>query len=87
MTAEAQDVPELVEQILTHLLARPISRLDDGEAPLRELGLTSLRMIQLLGELESTFPIRVMDEEVAPLNFETIDSLIAFVTRKLSSNS
>jgi acyl carrier protein len=83
---EAQDVPEQVREILTRLLARPISHAEDSEAPLRELGLTSLRMIQLLGELESTFAVPIADDEVIPSNFGTLGSLTAYVKRKLGGS-
>ena len=83
MAPEAQDVPERVERILSHLLARPISQADDGDSSLRELGLSSLRMIQLLGEIESAFGVRVLDAEVAAPNFRTLDALVSFLGRKL----
>jgi acyl carrier protein len=83
---EAQDVPERVERILSHLLARPVSRDEDGDRPLRELGLSSLRMIQLLGEIESVFGVRVLDAEVAAANFGTLDALVSFLGRKLGKD-
>jgi acyl carrier protein len=73
--------------MLTQLLARPVSRHDDAHVPLRDLGLTSLRMIQLLGELETAFDIRIADDEVGPENFDTFDQLVAYVTRKRGGSS
>ena len=84
---DGQGLPERVERMLTQLLARPVSRHDDARVPLRDLGLTSLRMIQLLGELEATFDIRVADEEVSPENFDTFDLLVAYLTRKRGGTS
>lgn len=84
---ESRNMTERVEGILTQLLARPISLRADGQTPLRDLGLSSLRMIQLLGELEDSFDIRVTDEEVGPENFDTLDLLIAYLARKRGGSS
>ncbi|MCA9728098.1 MAG: acyl carrier protein [Candidatus Eisenbacteria bacterium] len=85
MTPEAQDVPRKLEQILSELLARPIDESEDDETPLRELGLSSLRMIQLIDDLETAFSIRVQDREVTGANFGTLATLIAFVGGKIGS--
>ncbi len=83
MPPEAQDVLARVERILSDPLARPITHSDHGSMPLRELGLSSLRMIQLLTDLESAFDIRIHDDEVAGEHFGTLDGLMEFVRQKL----
>jgi acyl carrier protein len=44
--------------------------------------LDSLAVVELTAFLEETFGITVDDEDVVPANFETIQQLAAFVTRK-----
>jgi acyl carrier protein len=44
--------------------------------------LDSLAVVELTAFVENTFGITVEDEDVVPANFETIEQLAAFVTRK-----
>ncbi len=71
-----------VERVVGRVLKRTLSLERDGAAPLRDLGLASLRMIQLIGELEQEFDLRIEDDEVDPENFDTLAALCAFVERK-----
>lgn len=73
-----------VERLTGRVLKRTLSLGRDGSAPLRDLGLASLRMIQLIAELEQEFGFRIEDDEVDPENFETLQALCNFVERKLS---
>jgi len=45
----------------------------------------SLGIVQTIAFLESTFGIKVRDDELMPRNFETINSIAAFVESKRSS--
>lgn len=74
-----------VRAILEQVLARELSASLDA-APLRELGLSSLRMIQLLSELESTFQIRIGDEEVDSEHFGSLDQLVRFIEAKVQGS-
>jgi acyl carrier protein len=42
----------------------------------------SLGITELIGFLESRFGIAVGDEDLAPENFRSVDSIVAFVARK-----
>ncbi len=66
-------------KLLAEITARSIDASTDADLPLRDLGLSSLRMIQLIGDLESAFQIRVGDEDVDEDNFGTLSGLRAFV--------
>jgi acyl carrier protein len=44
--------------------------------------LDSLAVVELTGFVEHAFGIKVEDEDVVPANFETIQQIAAFVTRK-----
>lgn len=79
---ERTELTSRLEEILSDLLQRPLSSSMDGETSLRDLGLGSLRMIQLLGDLEAVFGIRIADDEVSAENFATLKTLEAFVLGK-----
>jgi acyl carrier protein len=68
-----------VEEVLSGVLGRPVDRANAGTQPLRDLGLGSLRMIQLLSALEEGFSIKVHDDDVTGENFGTLDGLVRYV--------
>jgi dTDP-4-amino-4,6-dideoxygalactose transaminase/acyl carrier protein len=68
-----------VEEVVGKVLGRPLDRAEMGTRPLRDLGLGSLRMIQLLADLEETFAIKIGDAQVTGDNFGTLDRLVRFV--------
>lgn len=70
--------PRLVE-LLSGVLGRALSRDRDGNASLADLGLGEIRRLQLLGELEATFGIRIEDGEVDESAFATLNGLLEFV--------
>lgn len=45
----------------------------------------SVGILELVTFLESTFSIRVVDEEVLPENLDSIGRIVAYVRRKLAS--
>lgn len=42
----------------------------------------STGVLELVGYLEDNFGIRIRDDELLPENLDTIDNVVAFVTRK-----
>jgi acyl carrier protein len=53
--------------------------------PLLEEGIIdSLGVLDLVGYIEAEFQVEVSDEDLFPENFQTIESLTAFVRRKLN---
>jgi acyl carrier protein len=46
--------------------------------------LDSTGILELIHFVEETFGIKVADEEMLPENFDSVDAITAFVTRKLS---
>lgn len=71
-----------VRSTLEQVLARDLGGAGDEES-LRELGLSSLRMIQLLGELELEFQIRILDDEVDGEHFGTLRQVVRFIESKV----
>ena len=66
-----------------YLFTDDMSALADDESLIRNGTIDSTGMLELVFHLEETWPIKVVDEEMVPDNFETIDAITAFVTRKL----
>ena len=78
-------IPEKLCQLVGDITARPLQLERDGDLPLRDLGLSSLRMIELIGTLESTFQMRVGDDDVDEQNFGTLSGLLQFVEERVGS--
>lgn len=76
---------ERLLRIVGSLCARALDLDRDGARSLRELGIGSLRMIELIGDLEATFGLRIADEEIDEENFGTLAGLDRFVRGKSSS--
>ncbi len=68
-----------VEEVVSTVLGKPVDRASVGARELRDLGLGSLRMIQLLADLEESFSIKIRDEQVTGENFGTLERLVRFV--------
>ncbi|MDB6090478.1 MAG: hypothetical protein JWN85_3262 [Gammaproteobacteria bacterium] len=88
---ESQDNPggerrplERVTALVERILDRP-----DGRGPLpldarlSELGMSSLKMINLMLGLEVEFDLAIPQGEITPDNFESIASVEALITRLL----
>ena len=52
------------------------------EMGLETMGVDSVGMIELVFALEERFSIRILEDEVAPENFSSIESLTLLVARK-----
>jgi acyl carrier protein len=77
---------ELVEQIKTFVLsnfyvANPAAL--ETEASLLDAGIIdSTGVLEIVSFLESTFSIKLADEEILPDNFDSIGRIARFVARK-----
>lgn len=61
------------------------SVLADAESLIRSGTIDSTGMLELIFHIEETWKLKILDEEMVPANFETIDSIAAFVSRKLAA--
>ena len=59
--------------------------LADNDSLIRNGTIDSTGMLELIAHLEETWSIKVADVELIPANFESIDNIGAFLTRKLSA--
>jgi len=74
----------LVERILERLPgAAPLAT----SARLNELGMSSMKMINLMIAVEVEFDLTIPQTEITPENFQSIDSVEATVKRLLASGS
>jgi acyl carrier protein len=56
--------------------------LDDGESFLESGIIDSTGILEVVGFVEDEFGFEVMDEELIPDNFDSIDKLVAYVEKK-----
>ncbi len=57
----------------------------DGDSLIRGGVVDSTGILELIGFLEETHGFRVAPEEMVPANFDSIDTISAFVVRKLAA--
>jgi len=60
-----------------------VSRVLELTDPLRDNGFTSLMFVELILLLEEAFSIEVLDEEIAPGRFSTVERVSDYVRCKL----
>jgi acyl carrier protein len=82
MTRMANDSERAVREILTDITMNDGCLQHPSDAPLDATGIDSVGMIELVYALENRFAIEIGDDEVAPENFTSIESLTALVARK-----
>ena len=65
-----------------HLFTDDDAALNDGDSFLETGILDSTGIMELILFIEETFALKVSDDEMAPENLDSIDSLVAYVERK-----
>lgn len=71
--------------LANYLFTDDQSALADSDSLIRNGIIDSTGMLELIGHLEETYSISVDNAEMIPANFDSIDSIGAFVARKLST--
>lgn len=76
---------EDVEKIMLTEIAVGLGResLDPDEDLLAQRIIDSLGVVRLIISLEKAFGIEVIDEEVVPENFQSLNSLVEYVEQKM----
>jgi acyl carrier protein len=76
---------EDVEKIMLTEIAVGLGResLDPDEDLLAQRIIDSLGVVRLIVSLEKAFGIEVIDEEVVPENFQSLNSLVEYVEQKM----
>ncbi|MET0146493.1 MAG: acyl carrier protein [Ilumatobacteraceae bacterium] len=54
----------------------------DGAAPLRDLGVDSAGLMNLVVALEETYDIDIADRDITVENFGTLDAITGYVARR-----
>lgn len=68
-----------------YLFTEDESALADGDSLIRGGTVDSTGMLELIAHLEETWSIKVADAEMIPANFDSIDAIGAYVSRKLTA--
>lgn len=71
-----------VARLVGEITARDLDPGQDAASSLRDLGVSSLRMIELIGALEASFGFRIADDDIDESNFGTLGALVGFVARR-----
>jgi acyl carrier protein len=74
--ASTGGVTEVVRRML---LERSIERPVTADADLREIGLTSLDMVDLVLSVECEFDLQIPEAQITPANFRSISAIDALV--------
>jgi acyl carrier protein len=74
--AAAGGVTEVVRRML---LERSIDGTVTADADLREIGLTSLDMVDLVLSVECAFDLQIPEAQITPANFRSISAIDALV--------
>lgn len=77
-----QAVRHYVEQ---NFLVGSDTRIGDADSLLQMQVVDSTGFLELVNFIESSFGVKVGDDEMVPENLETIDNIDAFVRRKLAA--
>lgn len=67
----------------------PLARVEafgDGESFLEKGILDSTGVLELVGHIEKEYSIRVEADEITPDNLDSLEKLVAFVSRKTAKN-
>ena len=76
---------ERVMGLVARILERPAGAALPVDARLNELGMSSMKMINLMLAIEVEFDLTIPQSEITPDNFESIASVEAMVGRLLGA--
>jgi acyl carrier protein len=65
-----------------YLFSSDEKALDDGVSLMKTGVVDSTGVLELISFLEEQFGVKVEDEEMTPENLDSVDRIVAFVTRK-----
>lgn len=82
-----QDIKNGVRRYLddNFIMGTRATPLGDADSFLDHDVLDSTGFLELIGHLEETYALKVLDDEMVPENLDSLDSIAAFVARKRSA--
>jgi acyl carrier protein len=84
MTVGASSIKDQIRQFVSEYgSSKGVTDIADDESLLTRNVVDSLGVFRLIAFLEEAFPLTIEDTDIAPENFETINLIEAFVTRKV----
>jgi acyl carrier protein len=76
---------ELRDFIVTNFMFGEGAGLADSDSFISKGVIDSTGVLELVLHIEETYQIQVKDNELVPENLDSIDNLVAFISRKLAS--
>lgn len=70
--------------LIGQILARPEAHTLPADAALSELGMSSIKMVNLMLAVESEFDLSIPQADITPGNFRSVNSIDALLTRLLA---
>jgi acyl carrier protein len=80
MSANAASGGGVTEVVRRMLIERSIDGTVTADADLREIGLTSLDMVDLVLSVECAFDLQIPEAQITPANFRSISAIDALVS-------
>jgi acyl carrier protein len=80
MSASAASGGGVTEVVRRMLMERSIEGTVTADADLREIGLTSLDMVDLVLSVECAFDLQIPEAQITPANFRSISAIDALVS-------
>jgi acyl carrier protein len=84
--APTETIDQLAQVVRRHLPVLEPGAALGADVPLKDLGLTSMRSVDLLIEIEDELGVAFPDAELTEQNFETLGSLSRVVDKLLGSD-
>jgi acyl carrier protein len=81
LEAHVSSIQRQVRSFITSELSGDLSSIRDDESLLEAGIIDSLAMLQLVAFLEKQFDLRILEDDMMPDNFESLDAIAAYVTR------
>ena len=78
---QASTREQIIEVVRRMLADRGITRTFGAQEDLREAGLTSLDMVNLVLAVEAALGVAIPEAEITPANFRSVATIEALVTR------
>ena len=78
------DYSQIIQEVLSEILGRSISG-DERSISLRDLGVDSLGMVELVLGLQKRLEFQISDEDVTVKNFGTVEKLDDYLRQRLGA--
>lgn len=84
-TATAQDIKNTVRQFIVDQLLFGQGKVADDASFLETGIIDSTGVLELVGFIESTYEIKIGNDELVPENLDSLNAIAGFLTRKLGA--